>query len=419
MAAGMALEHTAARTRQMDAAWHDALRVAWRATLVSRLLVVASGALAVAIWGITERAESFDPASITRGFGSWGDPLAATFARWDSTWYLAIAQDGYEPDPARTAFFPLYPLLVRGGGWLLGSDIAAGVVVSVLCLFGALVLLHRLTALEFDAAAADATVWLTALFAMSFFFSAVYSESLYLLLSIAAVYAARTERWAWAGCIGALAALTRSAGLVLLVALALLWWRSATRRPGDLAWLLGVPLGLVGYCTGLALAGMSFDAPFDAQEVWLREFAGPFVGVWDGAVAAFQGTRQLLSGQSEHVYFTKAGGDPIDVARTNVMLFLFLVAAVPASVGALRRLPLAYGAYIVAALALPLSYPVGPQPLMSLPRFLAVLFPLFMWAGWWVTRPQRSALARPLAYGWSALLLVFFTAQFATWHWVA
>ncbi len=398
--------------------WHDAIGVAWRATLLSRLLVFVAGVLAVVVWGVAEQADAFDAGGVTHGFGSWGDPLTATFARWDSTWFLAIADSGYGPDDARTAFFPLYPLLVRAGGFLTGSDLAAGVMISLACLFGALAVIHRLTAIELDVPAADATVWLIALFPMSFFFSAVYSEALYVLLSAAAIYGARVDRWAWAGSLGALAALTRSAGIVLLIPLVLMWWTSR-RRPGDLAWVLGVPLGLLGYCVGLSLAGIAFDAPFDAQDVWMREFAGPFFATWDGAVAAWQGLRQVVSNQRETVYFTQAGGDPIEVARTNLMLFAFLLLAIPAVVGVLRRLPLAYGAYVLAALALPLSYPVGPQPLMSLPRFLAVLFPLFMWAGWWVSRERRAARARPWAEGLSAAALVVFVAQFATWHWVA
>jgi hypothetical protein len=76
----------------------------------------------------------------------------------------------------------------------------------------------------------------------------------------------------------------------------------------------------------------------------------------------------------------------------------------------------AYGAYVIAALALPLSWPVGPQPLMSLPRFVLVLFPLFMWLGDWSARGRaRSAMLG------SALLAVqaLAAAEFATWHWVA
>lgn len=404
---------------RIPAAWRPALAIAARATLGSRVLVVLAGAWAVAIWGISARAAVFDPARLTYGFGAWADPFLATFARWDSTWFVDIADHGYGDGGSRAAFFPLYPLLVRAVSLVTVSTVAAGVLVSLACLFGALAVLHRLTALELDEDAATATVWLVALFPMSFFLGAVYSEALFLLLSVAACYAARTERWAWAAGLGALAALTRSAGLVLVVPLALLWWR-AHRRPGaPLAWLLAVPLALAGFCLGLAAAGLPADAPFTAQTEWMRAFAGPFAGAWDGAVAAWQGARQLLSGSRDPVRFTAAGGDPFVVARINLVLFASLVAGVVATVGVLRRLPLAYGAYVVAALALPLSYPVAPQPLMSLPRFLAVLFPLFMWAGWWVSRPARVRVARPVAYGASGVLLVVACAQFATWHWVA
>ena len=82
----------------------------------------------------------------------------------------------------------------------------------------------------------------------------------------------------------------------------------------------------------------------------------------------------------------------------------------------LRRLPAAYGAYVVAALALPLSYPVAPQPLMSLPRFVAVLFPLAIWLAVWMTgRAERERLV----LGAFAVALAVYTGIFATWHWVA
>lgn len=98
------------------------------------------------------------------------------------------------------------------------------------------------------------------------------------------------------------------------------------------------------------------------------------------------------------------------------MLFAFLLAGVVMTVGVLRRLPFAYGAYVLAALALPLSYPVASQPLMSLPRFLLVLFPLSIWLAMWLAEHRRAQ--RPTLII-SAGLMVFFLAQFATWHWVA
>jgi mannosyltransferase PIG-V len=387
-----------ARRRADDAAIADSAG----ALVVSRLLVWGAGSVAVAVWGLGARVTLFDPGAVTHPFGAAGDALVAPFARWDSVWYLAIANDGYPADdPRRAAFFPLYPLLVRAANTVVGEPIIAGALVSLACFAVALVLLHRLTALELGAPAARMTVWALALFPGAVFFSAVYSEALYLALSIGSLYAARTGRWGLAGAAGALGAATRSAGVLLVVPLAVLWLARGERRPRDAAWIAVVPLGLGAFCAALAAGGGDALAPFHAQDIWFRHFAGPFVGVWDGTTAAWRGLQHL--------------GDK--AARADVVLFCFLVLAVPAVVGTLRRLPPAYGAYVLAALALPLSYPVGPQPLMSLPRFLAVLFPLFMWLGAWLAdggRARRIAVLVPSAAG-----LVAVTAVFATWHWIA
>jgi hypothetical protein len=203
----------------------------------------------------------------------------------------------------------------------------------------------------------------------------------------------------------------RQAALALVGALGP---RYRVRR--DILWLALLPAGLALYLGYLGLSGGDALSPFHVQQVWGRHFAGPFLGIWDGVTAAFDGLRQLLSMQRHHVYFPIASGDPFVVAQHNLMLLVFLAAAIPAIVGVLRTLPLAYGAYVIVALALPLSYPVSAQPLMSLPRFLVVLFPLTMWfAAWLAARPraQRPALAA------SAALLALFAAEFATWHWVA
>lgn len=401
----------------------DAVADAWRALWISRLIVWAAAMAAVLLFGLSDRAADFDPAGVTTPFGATGDVLAAPLGRWDSVWYLAIAADGYD-GASREAFFPLYPLVVKVAGIPFGSALVGGALASTALLGVALVLLHRLVALDHGRAVARNAVLVTALFPMSFFFSAVYSESLFLSVSIGAVYAARRERWAWAGALGLLAATTRSAGVLLLVPLAMIYlWgtgrprlRTMRRLRPDVLWLALVPLGLASYCGFLALAGHDPLAPFRAQEVWFRSFAGPFVGVWDGLVAAVQGARQLLSGAREPVYFTPAGGDPFVVARHNIELLVWLVLALAATAGVLRRLPAAYGAYVVAALALPLSYPVGPQPLMSLPRFVAVLFPLAIWLALWMT---GRALRERLVLGASAVALAVYTGIFATWHWVA
>jgi hypothetical protein len=428
------------------------LASAWRALWLSRVVVWAAGIAAVLALGRARGWRGFDPGGVTAPFGAAGDVLSAPAARWDSVWYLSIAGSGYGGEPGRAAFFPLYPLLVRAVGApaaLVAPDAAAhlvtGVVVSAAALLAGLYLVHRLAALELGARVAGLTTALVAFFPTAFFFSAVYSESLFLALSAGALYAGRLGRWGGAGLLGALAAATRSTGALLVVPLALLYLygpradrdrprdppqdtepRSAWRwvadrvrprhRPrAEAAWLGLPPAGLAAYLAFLQAVTGDWLAPFRAGEQWYRQFAGPLGGVWDGAVAAVAGVRQLASGSREPVYFEPAGGDPFFVAVHNVGDFAFLLFAAVALVGALRRLPLAYGAWAACALAVPLSYPVGPEPLASLPRYLAVLFPLHMWLAAWALehRAARPVLAASTA-GLAAL-----TVAFAAWVWVA
>jgi hypothetical protein len=125
--------------------------------------------------------------------------------------------------------------------------------------------------------------------------------------------------------------------------------------------------------------------------------------------------RQLASGSREPVYFEPAGGDPFFVAVHNLGDLAFLAFAVVAGVGALRRLPAAYGVWAACALVVPLSFPVGPEPLASLPRYLVVLFPLHMWLAAWA---QERRVGRPVLAA-STLGLALLTAPFAAWVWVA
>jgi hypothetical protein len=417
-----------------------AVRVAWTALWSSRLVVFASGVLAVLAFHRAPGTAGFDPSGVTAPFGYFGNLLVAPFARWDSVWYLVIAHSGYDHDAARTAFFPLYPLLLHGVGFVVGSDLVAGVLISLTAFGVALVLLYRLTALELGDELAPVTVMLIAFCPMAYFFSAVYSESLFLALSVGCIWQARMGRWAWAGVLGGLAAAERNSGVLLVVPLVLLFLygpredavarvRVATgsrlgrlgrvgpryRPTAKLGWALLVPAGLAAYVLVLALSTGDGLAPFHSQQVWFRHFAGPLGGVWDGAVAAWDGLRQLLHGPPPPLYFSKAAGDPIAIAGQNLMLFAFLGLGVAALVGTFRRLPFAYGAYCVAALALPLSYPVTPRPLISLPRYEVVLFPLFMWGASWIARRRWTVPA----IASMAVLLGLFTAEFATWRFVA
>jgi hypothetical protein len=417
------------------------LAVAWRATWTSRLVVWAAGLAALAAVGRAAGFRGYDPAGLTDPLGAAGDFLLGPAARWDAAWYLAIADSGYGPDPARAAFFPLYPLLVRAvatpavllGAPVPAANLVAGVAVSLAALVAGLWAVHRMAALEVGAERARLAVLLVAVFPTSLFFSAVYSEALFLAASAGSLCAGRLGRWGWAGALGALAAATRNTGVLLVVALALLYLygpradrpsvaaphgsRLRPRHPvrPDAAWLALVPLGLGAYLAYLAAAVGDPLAPFAVGKEWFRHFAGPLGGVWDGAAAAVEGLRSLVLG-SHGSQPASAQPTLFVVAVHNVVNFAFLGLAAVALVGVARRLPAAYAAWPLCALAVPLSYPSGPEPLASIPRYLAVLFPLHVWLALHLAErrlARRATLALSLA-GLAAL-----SAAFTTWQWVA
>jgi Mannosyltransferase (PIG-V) len=404
------------------------LAAALGALAASRLLVWGAGLVALALFGAAPVAPLYDPLGLTAPFGELGDLLVAPAARWDSAWYLAIADFGYDA-PDRPAFFPLYPLLLRAVGGLVGSPLAAGMLVSGAAAVVAFTVLHRLAALELGEAHGRGTLMVAAFFPGGLFFSAVYTEALFLALSVGAIYAARRGRWALAGVLGALCACTRSVGLFVAVPILLLYlYGPRADRPGralrrtlgplhpiepSALWILLVPLGLAAY---MAYMGVVHDdplAPFASQDGWGRRLTSPLGGVLAGADAAAQGARQILAWEAEPIYFPQAPGNAIAIGARHLVQFGFLLVAIVATVGVFRRLPVAYGAYVACSLALPLSTPATQQPLMSLPRFMAVLFPLHMWLALWAAerRLERALLV------WSAVGLAAWSGLFTTWVW--
>ena len=124
--------------------------------------------------------------------------------RWDSGWYRHIVEKGYTaielaPGQRDIVFFPLYPLLVRYLGWITGDVYTAALIVSHLALLVATVLFYRLVARRWSEEAAQKSTLLLLCYPYSFYFSAMYTESLCLLWVVAAFYFAERKRWLWSG----------------------------------------------------------------------------------------------------------------------------------------------------------------------------------------------------------------------------
>jgi hypothetical protein len=361
------------------------------------------------------RAARWDDPSVTHDLGAVTD----VWARWDSVWFLRIARHGYDAaSGAASAFYPLYPGTVGLlGRVFFGHYVLAGILVSLSAAFGSFLLLHRVAEQQLGADGARRAVLYLAVFPFALFLQAVYSESLYLLLTLAAFALAERRRWPAAGVVAGLALLTRPTGAALLPALALLAWRER-RRARALASLALAPLLFAAYPLYLWQAEGDPWAFLRAQRLWSRHLspAGPLGGIWDGLRAGWAGIEQLASGSHTHIYWTAVQDtDPIRAATLNLECLAYLGLFAVLTVAAWRRFGAPYGLFATLSLAIPLSVPSERWPLLSLPRFGLTIFPLFLALASLGGRPR----AHTAIVAVSSLLLGVSVVQWALWQWVA
>ncbi len=377
--------------------------------LASRLALLAVGLLATSLL----------PSGIGMQPGNlvWHQPvspLLEIWARWDSEWFLLIASEGYQVENLVTVsgsvwehwavagFLPLYPLLIRVLAPLFGA-VGAGVLISNVCLFLSLVLLERLLRLELGDELGE-TAGLAACAALliypsSLFLSAVYSESLFLMMSLGVFLSARQGRFAAAGVIAAFATLTRPFGLLLVIPIVVEFWFSWRRRDNpdvdqrpkvwEVLWVSLAPLALAGYmafCRSVLGDPLAF---IHHKTRWRGAMSGPwraFVRWWEAGPTA-HGTH----------------GSTVELIIALVCLAMLVVMV--------RRLRLSYTLYTAAAMTLALG-----STLWSFSRLALTLFPFFMLIGMAWADGRRCM---PTIYAFSSAALGgLFMALFANWWWV-
>lgn len=334
--------------------------------------------------------------------------LLSPWQRFDSQHYLRIARQGYAAE-ADSVFPPLYPLAIRAVGRLFGGSgsdyLIAAILISNLAFLGLLILLHHVTAVEFDSDSATRTLVYLALFPTGFFLLAPYTESTFLLFALGSIWAAKQGRFWLAGTLGLLTALTRLTGWILIVPLAYeygLWWRSAVRKATATKWDTALlapllpPLGLVGFLFWRWQAGLP---PLSVmyEQYWHQTTGFPGIDLGT-AVNTF-----LFNGTARAGEFT---------FMIDFLTALFLLGT---TVWTFRRLGTTCGLYS-AMLLFFILLPVSPyKPLYSFSRYALAFFPAFMLLG---SVGKRPLLYRLILYPFLALYL-YFTGQFFIWGWVA
>ncbi len=350
---------------------------------LSRLLIFALGVIGSAMFPVVGAKQTWALQPITwQSLGRWSH----IYDRFDSGWYIGIA-NGYPaviPGNLESlriwGFLPGYPIALHLVALALGAlrvpganGALAGVIVSHIALFGAVVYLYRLTAAELNSAAARRAVTYLLVFPSSLFLSAVYPEGLLLFATVGAFYHARRRQWFWAGLLAAIASVTHAEGALALAPLTLEFLayyaaRGGWRQRGMLkvVWLLGPPLAALGTYALYSHARTGYWLAFSTSQnlVWGHRLAPPiypFIGflLHPGIGGAFDFDFRLLN---------------IAVATLALVV----------SVVAFRRLPPAYGVWLLLGVLLPLS--TDGSHTHSLARHVGALAPLFVALAAWSLR---------------------------------
>lgn len=151
-----------------------------------------------------------------------------TYLQWDAHNYHRIAQGGYSfhtEDGAFTtlAFFPLYPWLIKVVNIFINNYIVSGILLSALLYAGACAFMYKLLALDYNKSTAIRAIVYISVFPHSLFFGVMMNESMLFITSVATLYYIRKHNWPMVGIMGALAALSRMAGLLLAIPAAVEW----------------------------------------------------------------------------------------------------------------------------------------------------------------------------------------------------
>lgn len=324
--------------------------------------------------------------------GGWAELVFGFWQRFDTLWYLKIATHGYSLEDGSTVYFPLYPLLIRAGGKILwGNYLLAALIISNLAYIGLLFYLYRLTTLLFDEETARRTVVYLAIFPTAFFFLAGYTESLFLLFTLAAFWYVHQKRWWLAGVLGFLASLTRLQGVILILPLLYFYFiRERQVRPALLAFFL-IPLGSASFLLYQNSLGASL---FDIYQSHLH---AQFVLPWDNIIATVQ---KILSPEGTFINI-------VNLTMTFVFLAMTIIS--------FRAVPPTYSLYMALTMFVLLWRRTTAQPLVSISRYVLTLFPVFIIWGRWGENPWVNRL---IVYP-SIALLIYLCGQFAIWGWVA
>lgn len=336
-------------------------------------------------------------------------PSFWSWVNFDGEHYLSIAQRGY--GQGEQAFFPLYPFVVRlisniAGFKTPGYLAFTGLVISNFSFVLALVGFYKLIRLDHKKDIAWLAIYLLILFPTAFYFGSLYTESLFLALTMWSFYLARKEKWFYASVLGGFASATRVIGVLLLPALFIEWLIQNKKKwfKKELLYLAIIPLGIFAYMyylwkvTGDPLAFIHTLSGFGEQ----------------------RSSTPIILPQVFYRYFFKIlpniNWSYFSLVFTTLLEVVSAIIFLGLSVLSFFKQRLSYAVYF----ALGYLVPTLSGSFSSFPRYVLVLFPAFILLAEYLKKTSRSVkyfiyIIYILLFG----ILGVATALFVRGYWLA
>lgn len=325
---------------------------------------------------------------------------------FDSIVYVQLAAHGYS-NLSETVFFPLWPIMMHLLGALFGASTISYYIAGLLLANGffylALVVFYVLLKENFDQDTVKRVVFYLTFSPCAIFFFIGYTESLFLMLCLIVFLALQRERFWLAGLCGFFAALTRSQGILLVIpflVMVYLWFRSRSTNWRERLHagfsLLGIPLSVVTFMVYLFYVWKD-PLAFSSEEAlyWHRSLTFPLQSIFAAFIALFQAPK-------------------IDLFLLNLVDLAFVLVFLSILITGWKKLPLHYSLFGLALFLFSISYPQGSiEPLTAAPRYLLVIFPVFITLGIWGKRFDRAITACSL------ILFTINVVLFVNHYWVA
>ncbi|MCL6443267.1 MAG: GtrA family protein [Alicyclobacillus sp.] len=338
------------------------------------------------------------------------------YKHWDAGWYIRIARHGYTHFK-ETAFWPLYPWLIRAVHSFSGLNLMlSGVLISVICFVITLQCFGLLVNAAWDFRTAVGAMVLYAFCPTAYYFDAVYTESLFMALLLAATYTAHTGRFRLASILAALAALTRNTGILILIVLVAervrlqeagwrFWTKAWWQKVGwSSLWIAVPPLTLFGYCLWLRSKFGSLFPFIAAERLWHRTYMPPWA---------------TFTGELKQVFSPRLPAISSQYALLETSAFVLVVVLLVTGLFMLKNSITRYSWWLYSAAVtwITTSEPSLniPDYLVSFPRYVLMIFPVFVYLArllrtWWATAIVVIAFA---------MLLYTLNGRFFIGRWIA